>query len=358
MPVQQQNQCHCNALGLKDRDDRIADFGEGVEMVASGIPLSRYGLFSTADRQEAQARVGEVFCPHGLEIMPGQRLDVVHNHLPLGDISVNYLSYGGAVTIQPVPFETFYLLQLPVAGHADIELQSTYFAATPERASLTNPTDRLAMRWSADCGKIIVRIDARAMQRYASALLDRDVGQDIRFSGAVEAMGAGGRLLRLIRFLADEMQAGECLPGPLVRQQIEQMIVCCLLESQPHSHERHLPGAAGIAPRHVRRAEDFIEAHAHEPIGIDDISRVAGVSVRTLHKGFRDFRDTSPMEFLRSVRMERAHRDLLEAGPGICVTEIATRWGFFQFGRFAGRYRDRYGEPPSATLRRSVARRH
>ena len=36
------------------------------------------------------------------------------------------------------------------------------------------------------------------------------------------------------------------------------------------------------------------------------------------------------------------------------VTELATRWGFFQLGRFATEYRKRYGECPGDTLRRAV----
>jgi AraC-like DNA-binding protein len=74
------------------------------------------------------------------------------------------------------------------------------------------------------------------------------------------------------------------------------------------------------------------------------------VSGRTLYSGFQKFRGTSPM---RGVRMERARHDLQDPDQPRSVTEVATRWGFFQLGRFAAEYCKRYGEYPATTLRRA-----
>jgi transcriptional regulator GlxA family with amidase domain len=63
------------------------------------------------------------------------------------------------------------------------------------------------------------------------------------------------------------------------------------------------------------------------------------------------------MEFLRSLRLRHVHEDLLRAEAGATVSHIAARWGFYQFGRFAGLYRQLCGESPSDTLRRARAMR-
>ena len=58
------------------------------------------------------------------------------------------------------------------------------------------------------------------------------------------------------------------------------------------------------------------------------------------------------MRYLRHIRLDRAHHDLLDADPAtVTVTTIAARWGFPHPGRFAAAYRDHYGRAPSATLR-------
>lgn len=61
----------------------------------------------------------------------------------------------------------------------------------------------------------------------------------------------------------------------------------------------------------------------------------------------------SPKQYLLRRRMDQARRALAETIAGeTTVTEIATQFGFWHFGRFAGTYQSIFGEPPSVTLRR------
>ncbi|WP_375372794.1 helix-turn-helix domain-containing protein [Micromonospora sp. S-DT3-3-22] len=68
---------------------------------------------------------------------------------------------------------------------------------------------------------------------------------------------------------------------------------------------------------------------------------------------FRRYHDTTPARYARRVRLDRAHRDLLDGDPaaGDTVAAIAARWGFVDAKRFATDYRAAYGQPPSHTLR-------
>jgi transcriptional regulator GlxA family with amidase domain len=58
------------------------------------------------------------------------------------------------------------------------------------------------------------------------------------------------------------------------------------------------------------------------------------------------------MEYLRTVRMERAHRQLVDADPTTTTVQtVAAQWGFAHTGRFSALYRRSYGRNPSDTLR-------
>lgn len=102
----------------------------------------------------------------------------------------------------------------------------------------------------------------------------------------------------------------------------------------------------------VRRAVRFVEANAHRPIGISDIAAAAGVGPRALQLAFRRHADTTPWAYVRSVRLDRAHRELKAADSRqATVLAIALRWGFSNRSRFSSEYRTVYGETPAATLR-------
>ncbi|WP_067779286.1 helix-turn-helix transcriptional regulator [Nocardia amikacinitolerans] len=78
----------------------------------------------------------------------------------------------------------------------------------------------------------------------------------------------------------------------------------------------------------------------------------AHVTIRAVQLAFRKHLDTTPMGYLRKVRLAGAHEQLLAASPddGHTVTGVAAAWGFAHPGRFASSYRQAYGVAPQTTL--------
>lgn len=90
-----------------------------------------------------------------------------------------------------------------------------------------------------------------------------------------------------------------------------------------------------------------------QPLSVGRIARHCGVPPRTLNEHFRAFVGTSPSDYLRRLRLAAAREDLLTGRSGLLVTEVAKRYCFHHFGRFAEHYRKRFGETPSETLHRA-----
>ena len=117
-------------------------------------------------------------------------------------------------------------------------------------------------------------------------------------------------------------------------------------QDDPTGQDRHDSHDATL-----RRAVAFIDDNAHLDITVADIAAAASVSVRAVQSAFRRHLDTTPLAYLRRVRLHHARQDLLSADPArVTVTDIAYRWGFPSPSRFAAYYREVYGTSPAHTL--------
>jgi len=121
-----------------------------------------------------------------------------------------------------------------------------------------------------------------------------------------------------------------------------------LLSDRPHSEL-----AAAQLWRTAEGIRTIIDGTAHTDITLTDIAAAAFVTARSVQLAFRRYLGCTPMDYLRRVRLDGAHRQLLAADPGReTVTAVAYRWGFSSASRFTIYYRRVYGVLPSHTLRR------
>ena len=101
----------------------------------------------------------------------------------------------------------------------------------------------------------------------------------------------------------------------------------------------------------AKRAQEFIHDNYQRVVRIEDLCHVTHCSIRTLQQCFKDYFGITISDYLKTVRLEAARRELAAANPShITVTKIALRNGFSHLGRFSVEFRRRYGESPSETL--------
>lgn len=117
-------------------------------------------------------------------------------------------------------------------------------------------------------------------------------------------------------------------------------------------------GTTDRSSRQVRRGQatmqtlvDYIRANEDRPITLTELCAVVGCSAKSLETLFLRHVGETPNRYLRRWRLWRAHEALSTADPATTtVSQIAVACGFWELGRFAGRYRQLFGESPSQTL--------
>jgi len=107
----------------------------------------------------------------------------------------------------------------------------------------------------------------------------------------------------------------------------------------------------------MRRFHRAIEEHVDQPLYIPDLCTKIGATERTLRVCCQECLRVSPKRYLLLRRMRMVRQALRVSAPhDTTVTDIATRYGFWQFGRLAVEYKALFGEAPSTTLTGPPAR--
>ena len=145
------------------------------------------------------------------------------------------------------------------------------------------------------------------------------------------------------------------LASPSVRRHLE----CGLLQRSVETLCLASPCTPSTNKRRARdlgvdRVLDYLRDCDHNTVPtMLDLCNVSGISERSLQTGFMQRFELSPMQYLRAYRLNGSRSDFAKANPTeTTVARIANHWGFSELGRFAGDYRNLFGELPSQTLAR------
>jgi AraC-like DNA-binding protein len=107
----------------------------------------------------------------------------------------------------------------------------------------------------------------------------------------------------------------------------------------------------------MRRFRTILEAEADRPLYVLELAVAIGVSARSLSMCCQEHLGMGAKRYLLLRRMHLARQALRAADSSVTsVTEVATQYGFWQFGRFAGEYTSLFGELPSVTLHSKTTR--
>lgn len=244
------------------------------------------------------------------------------------------------------------------AGRTERVHSGLTFSAGPGSAIVYAPHGLGAARWAAGTKMTCFRIDACTAHDALSDALGRSATAHIDLNPVLPMRAEPTRswIDMLLLFKEQFFRPDGLLNQPMVGLPFAESLVRGFWLAVEHAYRDALTGEARlVAPRAIREAIEIIQEEAHSPLTLAAIATRCNVSVRTLQQGFQRHLNTSPMSYLREVRLRRAHQALLDSDPSTAtVASVAYRWGFSNLGRFAAVHAARYGEPPAKTLRRSA----
>lgn len=316
----------------------------------------------TRDIDAARHAVGKIFCPHFLttERASQDRFHARHYMQQGNGYSTSLVSYGATVEIDPGELSRFFLLQIPTRGAAKVRCGTEeVHSQTARSASLLSPTLATRMRWEEDCEQLIILMD-RAPVEHLFETLTHEAGGPIEFDPLIDLSNARGQgLVQHANLMVMTTQQGaEQTAGfpPAYTAMLRDGLISLLLGGFRHSRMASMARPhSDCGPIAVRKADDFMRAHAATAIATSDIAVAAGIPLRTLQESYRKARGKTLTEALQTMRLEKLRSILLSGSADLSVADAIFSVGLGHLGRAAAAYRSRYGESPLQTLERSRA---
>jgi AraC-like DNA-binding protein len=278
-----------------------------------------------------------------------------HRSSSLGGLTIEAmeLECRDAFRVRKVERPTFHSFHFVVKGACHVTSSRQSFTATAGNLFVLQPNQEAQEHWAEGCEQFIVRIDKSEIEKAVQKMLGHQPSNEIIFKHMSTDPGIADWIGQL-SLLPQNSLAGRSglFENKHVAFHLEQSLIMMLLSEIEHScsaemsHENH-----GPAPYYVKRVEDMFRANFENEISMADILQVSGVSLRTVFYGFQRWRGTTPMGYLRDMRLDAARQYLAKpvAGPK-SVSEAALAAGFTNFSQFSKLYKMRFGEKPSATL--------
>ena len=272
-------------------------------------PLDNFPLMRTSSIEEVRETLSRIYAKPVLTPTGGVRmLDATMNYCALSDLRLYYRAYGADVRLE-FP-ETGYLLQLiPLGGNGELTIGRKTISLAAGTGAVVSTDMSWQLNCSADYEHLAVRIDAEALTRTLAALTGETIGEPLRMEPQQGSDSPTARVLpRYVQSLVNSVSAA-AHNAPLPdwwSSQTEQLLMTMLLHCNRHNYSHLLEEAApDVTAMEVRRAEDYIEANWREPITLEDLAAVTGVSVLALFRSFKKFRGYSPLEFVAQTRQQR-----------------------------------------------------
>ncbi len=194
---------------------------------------------------------------------------------------------------------------------------------------------------------ISVRVAPSVVSDLAVRMQSRPRATAVEATGYVEAtpldLGMSDAALRLVECLRSPVDA-EIL-GPGIVREIVYRALC-----GPQGHLLlEMVGRQGQAAQ-INAALRWIHSRYAEPFSVTRMAEEIGMSVSAFHHQFKALTASSPVQYLKSVRLHKARALIVDEGSGAAVAAAAV--GYESASQFSREFKRFFGASPTEEVRR------
>ena len=155
-----------------------------------------------------------------------------------------------------------------------------------------------------------------------------------------ELRGAAVRLLECLQ------THEECR---ILGRQVVREIIFRVLQGEQGAALRALTGMHGSFSQ-IARALQRIHTEYHSPLDVETLARTANMSVSVFHQHFKTVTSTSPIQYIKSIRLHKAR--MLMAQEGFNAKSAAGEVGYSSPSQFSREFKRVFGTSPAEEANR------
>jgi AraC-like DNA-binding protein len=156
---------------------------------------------------------------------------------------------------------------------------------------------------------------------------------------SVELLGACSRLMTLLNTPQDI---------PFLSDAIQREIIYRILQS-PEGQRLRAIATQGDQNQRTAKAIAWIRENYAKPLSVEDLARLSGMGVSTLHTHFRELTSMSPLQYQKQLRLQAARIRMLT--DGLDAATAAFEVGYGSATQFNREYSRLFGQPPKRDVR-------
>lgn len=308
-------------------------------------------IFNQCDPHIVSEYVNQHIGHHKISILDKDQPKASLWHRDLSELALSRISYGGNVRVISPDLDEIYHIQIVLSGQCYYKNQALNQEVMLEAGQLLllNPNDKVDLRYSKDCEKVIIKIPRHIIYDAAAEFSDSIPKQGIKFeciSHETTQLPSLTQLLELVCLEAESLDVQNMLAHSYEKLLAYKLLNLC-------SNNLKFPQQGENSHSYFDKIDEFIVLNIKENISIEHLALQYKISHRTLYNMFSKYKGVSPKCYIKQKKLLAVKKKLSsDSATARNVTEVALDYGFMHLGRFSCDYKKTFGELPSETLKR------
>ena len=277
--------------------------------------LQAHVRLKTTDLDEAREVCSKLWEYHRSELRHGRQYRIDWRQADLVQTHLSYIHNYSVINVDCGAIGNRYHLHLHESGTLNHWIDGRVTTSTPTRAVLYGPGQTLQLETRPFRALLLSFerdfVDTALVRRFGWLPPPATWTTD-----ALMAASGAIALRSLCRWVGGELDR----PGTPLRSSprtlaaMERAMLNLLLDCLAEHHPAVDREAGDLSAQQFAQIEEWLDVHFADPIGVEDMARVAGVSVRALQSAFRRARGCTPTQAILRRRLDHA-RLVLSARP-------------------------------------------